>query len=125
MAQGLAWQSRLAYAHSSAAFGPYSYDAYAADVWLPWNFSFLGDGRIWTLTPSAGVSRWIYNAPDPAIDPTVTPHSTEWRVGLGLDIPVWKQVTLNTLVQYRADISNVAAFTMHDLQISAGPTLRF
>jgi hypothetical protein len=125
VAEGMAWQSRVAYAHSSAAFGPYMYDAYAADVWLPWNFSFPGDSRIWTLTPSAGVSHWIYNAPDPAIDPTITPHSTEWRVGLGLDIPVWKQVTLNTLVQYRADVSNVAAFTMHDLQISAGPTLKF
>ena len=122
---GLAWQSRLAYAHASDNFGPDSYDSYAADVWLPWNFSFPGDGQIWTLTPSAGVSRWLYNAPDPSIDPLAAARSTEWRIGLALDIPVWKQVTLATLVQYRDDQSNVPAFSMRDLQVSAGPTLKF
>lgn len=125
VADGLSWQSRLAYAHSSASFGPYTYDSYIADVWLPWNFSFPGDGRVWTLTPSAGVSYWLYNAPDPTIDPATTPHTTEWRVGLGLDVPIWKQVVLGTLVQYRADQSNIGAFTMHDLQVSAGPTFKF
>ena len=122
---GLTWQSRLAYGHASDQFGPYSYDVYAADIWLPWNFSFPGDSRIWTLTPTAGVSRWIYSAPDPTIDPTITPRSTEWRVGLGLDVPIWKQFTLGMLVQYRADQSNVPAFTMRDLAVSAGPTLKF
>jgi len=28
-------------------------------------------------------------------------------------------------VQYRADNSNVAAFTMHDFSISGGPTFKF
>ena len=64
-------------------------------------------------------------APDPNIDPTITPRTTEWRVGLGLDIPIWKHIVLGTLVQYRADQSNVAAFTMHDLSVSAGPTYKF
>jgi len=125
VASGMAWQSRVAFAHASDNFGPYSYDVYAVDVWLPWNFSFPGDGRIWTLTPTAGLSSWLYNAPDPTIDPAITPRSTEWRVGIGLDIPVWKQITLGTLLQYRADVSNVAAFSMHDLSVSAGPTFKF
>jgi hypothetical protein len=122
---GLSWQSRAAFGHASDNYGPYSYDVYAADLWLPWNFSFPGDSRIWTLTPTAGVSYWLYSAPDPTIDPTVTPRSIEWRVGLGLDVPIWKQITLGTLVQYRSDVSNVAAFSMHDLQVSAGPTFKF
>ena len=83
------------------------------------------DSRIWTLTPTAGVSRWLYSAPDPTIDPTITPRTTEWRVGLGLDVPIWKQVILGMLVQYRADQSNVPAFTMRDLSVSAGPTFKF
>jgi hypothetical protein len=119
------FQSRFAFGHASANFAPDSYDVYAADIWLPWDFSFPGDGRIWTLTPTAGVSQWLYSAPDPAIDPTTTPHTTEWRVGLGLEIPLWRHIVLGTLVQYRADQSNVAAFTMHDLSVSAGPTLKF
>jgi hypothetical protein len=122
---GLSWLSRVIYAHANDAFNPYSYDSYAVDVWLPWNFSFAGDSRTWTLTPSAGVSDWLYNAPDPTIDPLTTPHSFEWRVGLGLDVPVWRQLTLGMLVQYRADISNVSAFSMHDLAVTAGPTLKF
>jgi hypothetical protein len=28
-------------------------------------------------------------------------------------------------VQYRAEVSNVPAFTMHDFSVTAGPTLRF
>jgi hypothetical protein len=122
---GLSWQTRGAFAHSSAAFSPDSYDAYAADLWLPWNFSLLGDGRMWTLTPIAGFTHWQYNAPDPAIDPLTTPRTNEWRVGLGLDVPIWSRIYMSTLVQYRADTSNVAAFTMHDFSISGGPTFKF
>jgi hypothetical protein len=88
------WQSRFAYAHATANFGPYSYDSYAADVWLPWNFTVPGDGRVWTLTPQAGFTNYQYNAPDPTINPTVTPHTLEWRVGLGLDVPIWKALRL-------------------------------
>ena len=125
VASGLSWQSRLGFGRASDNFAPFSYDVYAADLWLPWNFSFPGDGRVWTLIPSAGVSRWVYAAPDPFIDPNTTPRTTEWRVGLGLEIPLWRHIELGTLVQYRADQSNVAAFTMHDLQVSAGPTFKF
>jgi hypothetical protein len=122
---GLGWQTRAAFAHSSASFSPDSYDAYIADLWLPWNFSFPGDGRTWTLTPIAGFSNWQYNAPDPAIDPNTTPHTTEWRAGVGLDVPIWSKVYMSMLVQYRADTSNIAAFTMHDFSVSGGPTFKF
>jgi hypothetical protein len=122
---GLSWQTRGAFAHSSAAFGPDSYDAYVVDLWLPWNFSPLGDGRMWTVTPIAGFTDWQYSAPDPAIDPLTTPHTTEWRVGLGLDVPIWSKIYLSTLVQYRADNSNIPAFAMHDFSISGGPTFKF
>lgn len=125
VASSLSWQARMGFAHSSANFSPFGYDVYAADIWLPWNFSFPGDGRVWTLIPTAGVSSWRYAAPDPFVDPNTTPRTTEWRVGLGLEIPVWRHVVLATLVQYRADQSNIAAFSMHDLQVSAGPTFKF
>jgi hypothetical protein len=121
----LSFQSRVVYAHASDAFNPYSYDSYAADIWLPWTFSPLGDGRTWTLTPTGGFTQWQYRAPDPTIDPLTTPHILEWRVGLGLEFPVWQKLMLDTLAQYRADVSNVAAFSMRDFSVAAGPTLRF
>jgi hypothetical protein len=125
LASNLGWQTRTAFAHASDQFSPYSYDSYIADVWLPWNFSFPGDGRVWTITPSGGFTRWLYNAPDPNVDPVKTPRTTEWRASVALDVPVWRAVTLGVLVQYRADTSNIAAFSTHDLLVSAGPTFRF
>jgi hypothetical protein len=125
ISSGLGWQTRTVFGHSSAAFTPDSYDVYAADLWLPWNFAPLGDGRIWTVTPIAGFSHWQYNAPDPNIDPNTTPRTNEWRVGLGLDVPIWNKVYMSTLVQYRSDNSNVPAFTMHNFSISGGPTFKF
>ena len=121
----LSFQTRVVYAHADATFNPFGYNSYAADLWLPWNFSPLGDGRTWTLTPTAGFTQWQYNAPDPAIDPLTTPHILEWRVGLGLEFPIWNKLFLATQVQYRADLSNIAAFAMHDFSVAAGPTFRF
>jgi len=122
---GLGFQSRVTYAHADAHFNPFGYNSYAGDIWLPWNFSPLDDGRTWTLTPTAGVSWWQYAAPDPIVDPFTTPHILEWRVGLGLEVPIWKLLYLGLLTQYRADVSNVPAFSMRDFSVTAGPTLRF
>ncbi len=122
---GLTWQARVAYARDSdqAAFD--SYNSYLADIWLPWNFSVWGGSRPWTFVPTAGISRWNYGAPDPTIDPLNTARTTEWRVGLGLDIPIWQALVFGSLVQYRSDQSNVAAFSMHDLSVTAGPSIKF
>ena len=121
----LSFQSRVLFAHAEDNFNPYSYNSWAADIWLPWNFSPLGDGHTWTLTPTAGVSSWQYKAPDPTIDPTMTPNIIEWRVGLGLEVPIWKLLNFGMLAQYRADISNISAFSMRDFSVTAGPTMRF
>jgi hypothetical protein len=122
---GLSWQSRLAYAHAGDQFAFDSYDAYAADVWLPWNFPFGNGSRPWTLTPTAGVTQWLYGAPDPSVNPLTTAHTIEWRVGLGLEIPIGEKLIFATLVQYRADDSNVSAFAMRDLAVTAGPSFKF
>jgi hypothetical protein len=122
---GLSWQSRLAYAHTNDQFAFDSYDSFIGDLWLPWSFSIPGGSRPWTLIPSAGVTTWNYKAADPTIDPLAAAHVTEWRVSLGLEIPIWQKLILASLVQYRNDGSNVAAFAMHDLSVTAGPSIRF
>jgi len=122
---GLIWQSRVAYAHASDQSAFDSYDSFIADLWLPWSFSFMDSRRPWTLIPSAGVTTWRYGAADPSIDPLVAANVTEWRASLGLEIPIWQKFVLASLVQYRSDQSNVAAFAMHDLSVTAGPSIRF
>lgn len=120
---GLSWQGRLGYDQADAAYEPYSYDRYSADMWLPWNFLLCN--RTWTLIPTVGVSRWVYLAPDPTIDPTLAQRTLEWRAGVALNIPIHDQFSLALLVQYHAYVSNLPIFTMNDLAISIGPTLRF
>jgi hypothetical protein len=125
LGSGVSWQARVAYAHANDQFAFDSYNSYAVDVWLPWNVSLGGAGRPWTFIPTAGVTRWLYGAADPTIDPLTTAHTTEWRVGLGLEIPIWDRFILGTLVQYRDDVSNVAAFSVRDLSVTAGPSFKF
>jgi hypothetical protein len=122
---GLGWQARVAYVHSDDVFAPYSYNRYSADILLPWNFSLPGSGLTWTVTPNFGVSQWLYKAPDPTIDPAISQRDLEWRLGLGLDVPIRSQFSLGLLVQYRAVSSNLPVFSMRDLAITAGPTLKF
>jgi hypothetical protein len=122
---GLSWQSRVAYAHANDQFAYDTYNSFIGDLWLPWSFSVPGSSRPWTLTPSGGVTTWNYGAPDPIINPLVAARVTEWRISLGLEVPVWQKLVLASLVQYRDDQSNVAAFSMRDLSVTAGPSIKF
>jgi hypothetical protein len=122
---GLSWHARFAYDHDEAVFAPYAYDRYSADIWLPLNFSPPWDSHTWTLTPGAGFSQWIYHAPDPNIDPLQAQRTQEWRVSLGLDMPVRKQLYLSMLGQYHGFASNIPVFTMTDWSFTAGPMLKF
>jgi tetratricopeptide (TPR) repeat protein len=122
---GLSWQARVSYAHAQNVFEPYSYNRYAADIWLPWYFSLPGDTRTWVVTPTFGVSQWRYKAPDPTVDPTTAARNLEWRAGLGVDVPIQGQFSLGLLVQYRAISSNIPVFSMRDWAFTVGPTLKF
>jgi hypothetical protein len=128
VAFGLAWQSRVAYARASDQFAFDSYRSYVADIWLPWTFSWptpwAGSAR-WTVVPTVGVTRWEYDAADPFVAPFTTAHTTEWRAGLGLEVPIWHKLIFASLVQYRNASSNVAAFSYRDLSVSGGPLVRF
>jgi hypothetical protein len=125
VANGLSWQARLSYIHSNAVFEPYAYNRYSADIWLPWNFKLPGDSRVWTITPNFGISDWLYKAPDPTIDTTTAQRDLEWRVGLGLDVPIYRQFSLGLLVQYHVFASNIPVFSFRDLAVTAGPTIKF
>jgi outer membrane protein TolC len=124
IASGLAWQSRIAFARANDQSAFDSYKSFAGDIWLPWLISWAGM-RPWTIIPTAGVTTWQYDAPDPFVAPFTTAHVTEWRVGLGVEVPIWRQLALGALLQYRNATSNVAAFSYRDLSVSAGPLIRF
>jgi hypothetical protein len=122
---GLIWQTRAAYAHASDQSAFDSYNSFIADLWLPWSFSVPESTRPWTVIPSVGVTTWRYGAPDPNLNPLIAANVTEWRASIGLEVPIWQKFVLASLVQYRSDQSNVAVFAMHDLSVTAGPSIKF
>ena len=123
--QGLRWQARFAFNRADDAFPWYSYDRYAFDFWLPCTVPSPWGGRSWVVTPSFGVAPWLYRSPDPTMNPTITEHDLEWRVGLGLDVPIRDKIGLGVQVQYRALNSNVPLNTVRDFSITLGPTVSF
>jgi hypothetical protein len=123
--QGVRWQARFAFYHSDDSFPWYSYDRYAFDLWLPCLVPSPWGGRSWTVTPSLGVSPWLYKQPDPATDPFTTERDLEWRVGVGLDIPIQDKFGLGVQLQYRALNSNIPGNTVKGFSVTMGPTVSF
>ena len=119
------WQAKFAFYHSDDAFPWYSYDRYAFDLWLPCLVPSPWGGRNWTVTPSLGVAPWLYRQADPVIDPFTTEHDFEWRVGVGVDIPIKERFGLGLQVQYRVLDSNIPGNTVKDFSVSMGPTVSF
>jgi hypothetical protein len=119
------WSGRIAFNHSDDAFPWFSFDRYALDFCLYWTVPTPWGGRSWTVTPGFGVAKWIYGAPDPTISPFIAERAFEWQAGVALDIPIGKQVGLGVQVLYRVINSNIPIYTINDLAITMGPTVRF
>ncbi|HVV92256.1 MAG TPA: tetratricopeptide repeat protein [Hyphomicrobiales bacterium] len=126
---GLSWAARLAYEANrvDSRFTFNSYDRFALDLLVPYAFtrSWGGEAHQIVVTPQAGFSYAAYQRPDPIINPTITRVDNEWRIGLGVDVQLWKHVGVSTLVQYDAVQSSLRNFTAHDFSVTFGPTLRF
>ena len=119
------WSGRIAFNHSDDAFPWFSFDRYALDFCLYWTVPTPWGGRSWTVTPGFGVAKWIYGAPEPTISPFIAERAFEWQAGVALDIPIGKQVGLGVQVLYRVINSNIPIYTINDLAITMGPTVRF
>jgi hypothetical protein len=119
------WSGGIAFNHSDDAFPWFSFDRYALDLCLYWTVPMPWGGRSWIVTPGFRVAEWIYRAPDPTIDPFIAERAFEWQAGVALDIPIGNQVGLGVQVLYRAINSNIAIYTIKDLAVTMGPTVRF
>ena len=119
------WSGGIAFNHSDDAFPWFGFDRYALDLCLYWTVPMPWGGRSWIVTPGFRVAEWIYRAPDPTIDPFIAERAFEWQAGVALDIPIGNQVGLGLQVLYRAISSNIAIYTINDLAITMGPTVRF
>lgn len=122
---GVRWLAKLAYNHSDDAFPWYSYDRYGFDILFPSTVPSPWGGRSWIVTPSFGFANWQYRQPDPTFSPFTREHDLEWRLGLGLDVPIYDRFGLGVQVQYRTFNSNIPGNTFEDLSVTLGPTVSF
>jgi hypothetical protein len=120
-------QSRIAYSRSetSSVFGFNSYDQVAADLALPLEFAGPWGSRPWLFTPYAGFTYTQYDQPNPLVDPTRSREDQEWRVGAGIDLPVYQNAGFGVQVTYSHTDSNLRNFRTNNLAVSFGPTVRF
>lgn len=121
--------SRLGYDHNSAEspFQYNSYDRFSIDLGLPFEFSVpVGATRNQVIvTPVAGYSDTKYRMPNWIVDPNVTRHDRETRLGVVLDTQIYQNVGLRTQVTHSWIDSNLPNFTTRNLTVSVGPTARF
>ena len=104
-----------------------SYHRYSVDVGLPFEFSvpFAGTRRQVVVTPTAGFSDTRYDMPNFIVDPFVTRHDREVRVGGIFDVQLYQNFGLRTQVMQTWIDSNLPNFTMKNLSVAIGPTARF
>jgi hypothetical protein len=123
----LRWQARAAFVHNDTQdrFRYFGFDQATFDLGLPFDFAGPWGERPWTLTPLVGFSYTDYDAPNPLVDPRVRREDTEWRVGAGIDLPVFQNVGLGAQVTYSRTDSNIRNYRIDNLAVSFGPTLRF
>jgi tetratricopeptide (TPR) repeat protein len=123
--EGVRWQAKLVYNYSSAASPWFGYNRIGLDLWFPVLVNSPWGGRNWTMTPSFGIAPWLYQQANPTSYPNITEHDLEWRVGVGVDIPIRDSFGLGVQFQYRAINSNIPGNTVNNFSVSMGPTVSF
>jgi hypothetical protein len=60
----------------------------------------IGVRRPWAVTASAGLARWLYDQPDPAVDPNTGRTQTDLSLGLMLTVPLTERIAFTGQVNY-------------------------
>jgi hypothetical protein len=121
------WQARAAYVDNETRdrFSYFGYRQANLDLALPLDLAGPWGDRPWTLTPYAGFSYTLYDSPNPLVDPRVRREDREWRVGAGIDLPLYQAIGFGAQVTYSRTDSNLRNYRIDNLAVSFGPTLRF
>lgn len=119
------WRARLSYNDASGDLPWYSYNTFAVDLALPFEFQGLWGVKRWIVIPSVGYTRYNYDAPNPFITKFITEQDNQYRVGLALDVPVHEQWGLLTQIQYSWSTSTLPNYAFDNFSVSIGPNVRF
>lgn len=120
------WMARLARTRINAEVDSSSMIGTSFDFGLLYDFDApISSVRKWTANVFFGVSRNNYDQPNPIVDPTTRRRDREWRIGAGLDAPIWQNAGLSVVVLYNNVNSSLPNYRMRNLSVSFGPTIRF
>ncbi|ETR76885.1 hypothetical protein X566_04000 [Afipia sp. P52-10] len=128
---GIRLTSRFGYDRNNArsGFDFNSYQRYSADVGVPIEFSvpslFDNARRQIVLTPTAGYSETRYDEANMIIDPLVVRRDRETRVGGILDVQLYQNYGIRTVVTHTWIDSNLPNFDTRNFTVAVGPTARF
>jgi tetratricopeptide (TPR) repeat protein len=128
---GVKLTSRLGYDRNNArpGFDFNSYHRYSADVGVPIEFSvpslFDDARRQIVITPTAGYSETRFDEANWIIDPFVARRDRETRVGGILDVQLYQNYGIRTVVTHTWIDSNLPNFDTKNFTVAVGPTARF
>ena len=124
---GLRWQGKLSSTRSTSTVAAYAYRQVGFEFILPYEFSdgWALWGRPWTLAPSIGYFDTRYDQPNFLVDPTMTRHDREWRVGAVFDMNVYQNIGIAAQVQYLRTLSSLPNYATQNWVVAIGPTIRF
>jgi hypothetical protein len=79
----------------------------------------------WTVMPYVSALWASFDAPDPAVDPSIRRCDFAYYGGVLLDMPITANFGLSGMAQYARTNSNLPNFTNDDVTVLLGPTARF
>lgn len=123
----LKFEARGAFRHGDSQLVFSSFDQWMGEAALTWSFAppFESITRNWSVSPFVRLIQTDFKAPNPAIDPLVAEHDTEWIAGVRFDTPVTRTFGLSTAIQYDHTNSNLPNYRQNNFSVIFGPTARF
>lgn len=127
LAERITFNGRVAYTRANTFYAPQNSDQ--VDVQAMLNFEIQPPSpltpRNWTIAPYGRFTHLTFDAANPLVNPFTKRLDAMWIGGVALDAPVTENFGFAGNVEYARNSSTIPNFSMDNISVSVGPTLRF
>jgi tetratricopeptide (TPR) repeat protein len=111
----------------NATYQPFAYHYYDYGLALSYSFDapFAVTEQPWNVTASATRAFYVYNGPDPAVDPNDTRFDRDWRFAFVGTVPVADDWTVVGTIGRTIRQSSIPNFAFNNNYVSLGVAWRF
>ena len=115
------------YRTGSADLAFQSFHQWEGDAAVTFEFAppFALASRNWSIAPFVRYIHTAFDAANPAINPLITEVDRELAYGLIFNTPFWRNVAVQTMVQYDRTDSTLPNYTQRNFSVMSGPSVRF